>query len=44
MAGVARNVSKWLEMTGIAGNGWKLLDMAGHSWKWLEITKMAGNG
>ena len=44
MAGKSWNGLKWLE---IAGNGWKLLEMAeisgmaGNGWKWLG---MAENG
>ena len=44
MAGNVRIFWKWLDM---AGNGWKVLEMAGiadmaeNVWKWMEIT---GNG
>ena len=38
------------EKTGMAGNGWKWLEMAGHGWKWLTMVdwrkwlEMAGYG
>ena len=34
---------KWLEISGMSGPGWKLLEMALNDWKLQEIVGMAGN-
>ena len=44
MAGNSWNGLKWLEgfelleMAGIAGNGWKWLELTGNGWKYLKMT------
>ena len=41
MAGYGWKLMEWMEMTGITGNEWTLLEMDGHCLKWMV---MAGNG
>ena len=34
----------WQELSGMAGNGWKWLEMAGNGWQCLDMSGMIGNG
>ena len=43
MADMARNVWKWLEMTGNGWDGWELLEMAEPNWIWLDMTENGWN-
>ena len=42
MAGIGWKWLEWLEMARGAGNGLKLLEIAGSLWKWLKWLDMAG--
>ena len=44
MAGLAEKILKWLDMAGIAENGWKGLDIAGNGCKLLERAGRTENG